>query len=700
MSKKKTGVGVDHEVPDSSPELKDLEQYGRHRVPRRHEPLRPDLQLYEVRQGLKPGSRYVRITPTSQQTLRKMAPAHLQATEVLQRPRTLLSALKRLAIGSPLASSQAIHERLDKVRALAIFSADAISSTAYATEEILLVLVLAGTGALGVSLPIGAVIAALIIIVAFSYRQTVRAYPSGGGSYTVARENLGTIAGLTAAAALMIDYVLTVAVSTSAGIAAITSAVPALYDERVLLALIAVWMIVLINLRGLRESGTVFAAPTYLFIFSFAAMLVTGFVRYALGTEAAPPPPESVAVTTGSLGFFLILRAFSSGCSALTGLEAIANGVPAFKPPESKNAATTIAWMAGILATFFVGLTMLAHLFHAVPLPQTTLVSEVGHTAFGDTPPFYILQMATMLILIMASNTSFADFPRLASIMAHDGFLPEHMTFRGDRLAFYPGILLLGALASGLLVVFAANTHRLIPLYAVGVFLSFTLSQSGMVMHWYRGRGRWRWRNMIVNGVGAAGTGVVVFVAAGTKFTHGAWIVLVGIPILVVLCLRIRNHYLKVEDRLEIREGDVSDRHLRSTSSSTQTVIVPVSRLDRSVLRTIEYAQALSQNVTGVHMTDDMSQGEELRAEWENMLPNTPLVTVESPYRALVGPFLAYIDAVDKVNPQEHIAVVLPEFVPAHIWQGLLHNQLSSRLKLSLLRRPNTAVVDVLYHLR
>jgi len=343
MSKKKTGVGVDHEVPDSSPELKDLEQYGRHRVPRRHEPLRPDLQLYEVRQGLKPGSRYVRITPTSQQTLRKMAPAHLQATEVLQRPRTLLSALKRLAIGSPLASSQAIHERLDKVRALAIFSADAISSTAYATEEILLVLVLAGTGALGVSLPIGAVIAALIIIVAFSYRQTVRAYPSGGGSYTVARENLGTIAGLTAAAALMIDYVLTVAVSTSAGIAAITSAVPALYDERVLLALIAVWMIVLINLRGLRESGTVFAAPTYLFIFSFAVMLVTGFVRYALGTEAAPPPPESVAVTTGSLGFFLILRAFSSGCSALTGLEAIANGVPAFKPPESKNAATTIA---------------------------------------------------------------------------------------------------------------------------------------------------------------------------------------------------------------------------------------------------------------------------------------------------------------------------------------------------------------------
>jgi amino acid transporter len=703
MSKKKTGVGVEHEVPDSSPELKDLEQYGRHRVPRRHEPLRPDLQLHEVRRGLKPGSRYLRITPSSQQTLRRMAPAHLQATAVLLRPQNVADALwtgiRRILVGSPLASSQAIHERLDKMRALAIFSADVISSTAYATEEILLVLILAGTGAVNASLPIAAVIAALLIVVAFSYRQTVRAYPSGGGSYTVARENLGTYPGLTAASALMIDYVLTVAVSTSAGIAAVTSAAPSLFNERTELALIAVWLIVIGNLRGIRDSGKIFAIPTYLFIFTFAAMLVTGFIRYASGVQA-PPPSEPLTAGVSSLTLFLILRAFSSGCSALTGMEAIANGVPAFKPPESKNAAVTIAWMAAIIAAFFLGLTLLTHLMHVQPAAHVTVISQVGKTAFGGTPPYYLLQAATMLILIMASNTSFADFPRLASIMARDGFLPRHMMFRGDRLAFSAGILVLGVLASGLLILFKADTHRLIPLYAVGVFLSFTLSQSGMVVHWLRSQETGRRRSMIINGVGAVGTAIVVAIAASTKFTHGAWIVLLAIPILVAMCVQIGRHYRRVAEQLEIREGDFDELRTTPPGGSSQTVIVPVEGLDRAVLRTIEYARSLSQNVTAVHITDDVQEAEALRAEWEEEIPDVPIVIVESPYRALVAPFLAYVDAVDRANPQGCITVVLPKFVPAHFWQNLLHNQPATHLRRALKRRPNTAAANVLYQLR
>jgi len=680
-----------------------LERYGRYRVPRRQEPLRPDLQLSEIRRGLKPGSRYVRITPSSQQTLKRMAPAHLQATAVLLRPRNLADALwtgiRRVLVGSPLASSQAIHERLDKVRALAIFSADAISSTAYATQEILLVLVLAGSGALGASLPIAGVIAALIIVVAFSYRQTVRAYPSGGGSYTVARENLGTLAGLTAAAALMVDYVLTVAVSVSAAVAAITSAAPDLYNERLLLAIVGVWIVVLGNLRGVRESGTLFAIPTYLFMGSFVAMLITGFVRYAAGAQMHTAAPE-ISTATGSLGLLLILRAFASGCSALTGLETVANGVPAFKPPESKNAATTMAWMAAILATFFIGATLLAHLFKVTPSEQPTVISQIAKDAFSGTPPYYLVQATTMLVLLMATNSSFAGFPRLASVMAHDGFLPRHMMFRGDRLAFSTGIIFLGVLASALIFIYTADTHRLIPLYAVGVFISFTLSQSGMVVHWLRSKEKGRHYSMMVNGVGAAGTAIVVVIAGGTKFTHGAWMVLVAIPVIVVMCVQIFRHYRRVNNQLEIREGDLGGLEATPPAGSYQTVIVPVEGLDRAVLRTIEYARSLSQNVTAVHITDDLQEAESVRAQWEEAIPDVPIVIVESPYRALIAPFLAYVDAVDRANPQGRITVVLPEFVTVHFWQNLLHNQPAVRLRRALMRRPNTAVVNVLYHLR
>jgi amino acid transporter len=680
-----------------------LERYGRYRVPRRNEPLRPDLQLSEIHRGLKPGSRYVRITPTSQQKLRRIEPAHLQATAVLLRPQNwgeaIWTGFRRILVGSPLASSQAIHERLDKVRALAIFSADAISSTAYATQEILLVLVLAGAGALGASLPVAGVIAALILVVAFSYRQTVRAYPSGGGSYTVARENLGTFAGLTAAAALMVDYVLTVAVSVSAAVAAVTSAAPGLYDERLIIAIVGVWLVVLGNLRGVREAGTLFAIPTYLFIASFAAMLLTGFLRYAFGGISHPAAPE-VGAATSSLGLFLILRAFASGCSALTGMETVANGVPVFKPPESRNAATTITWLAGTLAVFFIGATILAHLFHATPSEQPTVISQIAKDAFSGTLPYYIVQATTMLVLLMATNSSFAGFPRLASVMAHDGFLPRHMMFRGDRLAFSTGIILLGVLASALIGIYTADTHRLIPLYAVGVFISFTLSQSGMVMHWRHSDESGRHYSMMINGIGAIGTGIVVVVAAGTKFTHGAWIVLLAIPIIVVMCIQVFRHYRHVNNQLEIREGDLDEVRSMPPGGSTQTVIVPIEGLNKAVLRTIEYARSLSQRVTAVHITDDVQEAETLRAQWEDALPDVPIVIVESPYRALVAPFLAYVDAVDRSNPRGRITVVLPEFVPAHFWQNLLHNQPATRLRRALMRRPNTAVVNVLYHLR
>lgn len=695
--------GSEEQEQDQTESPENLEKRGLYRVPRRSAPLRPDLQLYEVKRGTKPGSRFVRITPSAHRPLKRTAPGSLQATAALLRPRTLpgqiWSELKRIAIGSPLATSEAIHERLDKVRALAIFSSDALSSSAYATEEILLALVIAGSGALDVSIPIAIAIAMLLVTVAFSYRQTVRAYPNGGGSYTVARENLGMIPGLTAAAALIVDYILTVAVSVSAGIAAITSAVPELYDERVLLGLFCIWIIVLGNLRGVRESGSIFAVPTYFFIISFAAMLAIGFIRYALGAEADPVDPEAVRATTSSLGVFLVLRAFSSGCSALTGIEAMANGVPAFKPPESKNAATTLAWMAAILTVFFVGLTVLAHLFQIVPVENPTVVSQIAKATFGETPPYYLVQVATMLILLMATNSSFAGFPRLASVMANDRFLPHHMAFRGDRLAFSAGILVLGLAASVLLVIYTAETHRLIPLYAVGVFISFSLSQSGMVIHWLRSQDAGRRRSMLINGIGAVATGVVAVVTASAKFTQGAWMALAAIPVLVIIFERIHHHYQRVSEQLAVHEGDLTVVQA-ARNGSGHHVVVPVDGLNRAVLRTVEYARTLSNNVTAVHVTDDLQAAEQLREEWEENVPDVPIVIVESPYRALVAPFLAYIDAVDRANPNTRITVVLPEFVPPHFWQRLLHNQPAARLKRALLSRPNTAVVDVLYHLK
>ncbi len=686
-----------------SADTADLESYGRYRVPRPEPGPAADVELHEVHIGTRPGTRYYRLTPVRQQKLRRLAPGYLEATEAGSRPADTLGRawrdFKRLLVGAPLASSRLATERLTKVKALAIFSSDALSSTAYATEEILLILVLAGTSALTWSLPIAAAIAALLIIVATSYRQTVRAYPNGGGSYIVAKENLGTVPGLVAGGALTIDYVLTVAVSTAAGVAAITSAIPSLHGARLEIAVVVVAFLILGNLRGIRESGSIFAIPTYFFIFAFGATIVVGFVRLLTGHYGAPPSQGAEVDVVEGLSLFLILRAFSSGSAALTGIEAIANGVPSFKAPEPKNAAVTLAWMAGILASFFVGLTVLAHQFQVVPIADETVPSQVARVTFGTTPMYYIVQVATALILVLASNTSFNGLPALASVMARDRFLPRQFAFRGDRLAYSNGIIVLGVAAIGLLLLYGADTHRLIPLYAVGVFVSFTLSQSGMVVHWRRAREPGWKRAAAINAVGAVATAVVAVIIAATKFTHGAWIVVLAIPVLVTIFYRIHSHYQDVREMLAVDTALPLALH-GTVEHREQQAVVPVDEINRAVVRTLAYARAISHNITALHVTDDPEEAEALRREWDWQIPDVPLIIVESPYRSLVEPVLAYIDALDRRRPGSMITVVLPEYLPPHFWQRWLHNQSAARLKKALSSRPNTVVVDVPYHLR
>ena len=681
----------------------DLERSGRYRVPRRREPLIPDLELREVRKGDKPGSRYVRLAPRDAQPFRRLGrPDLLQATEVAIRPRSALEAawrqFKRLLVGTPLASGRLVHERLTKVKALAVFSSDNLSSSAYATEEILLVLVLAGTGAFKFSIPIALSIAALVAIVATSYRQTIRAYPSGGGAYLVAKENLGTLPGLVAGASLLVDYTLTVAVSVAAGVAAITSAAPGLHDERVILGVVFIGLLTVGNLRGLRESGTIFAIPAYIFIASFGLMLVVGLVRVFLDPDMEAETPSPIAVGTQGLGLFLILRAFSSGSAALTGIEAVSNGVPNFKPPESKNAGTVLVWMAVILTAFFVGLTVLAHQLDVAPSETKTVVAQVAGAVFGETPLFYIVQAATAMILVLAANTSFNGLPVLASVMAKDRFLPRQFSFRGDRLALSYGIVALGLASAGLLIIFGGETHRLIPLYAVGVFIGFTLSQSGMVLHWRKSREKGWGRALAINGVGAVATALVVVIIASTKFVSGAWITILGIGFLTYLLIAIRRHYDQVGEQLEVAAPP--PRAPGEARPRSQPVLVPVDDVNEAVRRTAEYARTLSDNVTAIHVADDREEAEALRERWNEVIPEIPIVIIESPYRSFIAPILAYIDALDRSHPGETITVVLPELVPRHFWQGILHNQSALPLRKALLSRPNTVVMSIPYRLR
>lgn len=598
--------------------------------------------------------------------------------------------LKRLFVGTPLPSIAERHQRLSKRLALAVFSSDALSSVAYATEEILLVLVAAGSAALVWALPLGLAIIVLLAIVVTSYWQTVHAYPSGGGSYIVARENLGTFPGLVAGAALLIDYVLTVSVSVAAGVAALTSAVPRLLDHRVALGVIAIAVITVANLRGVRESGRIFALPTYGFIACFAALILWGVTRLFMSGEV--PAVVMPDRATHPITLFLLLRAFASGCTALTGVEAISNGVPAFKAPESRNAGLTLAAMAVILGGLFAGITGLAHFYSIVPREEETVVSQIARVTFGGGVFYYATQAFTALILFVAANTSFADFPRLGSLLARDGFLPRQLTHRGDRLAFSNGIVVLGVLAGVLLALFGGDTHALIPLYAVGVFVSFTLSQAGMVTHWWRLRAPgWR-HHMGINAVGAVTTGMVTLIIGATKFTRGAWIVVILIPLLIFHFRRTRAHYDHVALQLSL-EG------YAPTPPGAHHVIVPIGGVHRATVRALEYARTISPNVTAVYV-DQLGDANRMLEKWGQWGAGIPLVVLPTPYRSLARPLLDYIDRVQKQQGGKgFVTVVLPEFVPGRWWHHFLHNQSALLLKGALLFRRGVVVVDVPYHL-
>ena len=614
----------------------------------------------------------------------------------------MTSSFKRLLIGKPIATEHQQHERLNKLTALAVFSSDALSSVAYATEAILAVLILGGTAALGLGLPIAGGIAFLLLVVAISYRQTIRAYPNGGGAYIVAHENLGPLPGLVAAAALLIDYVLTVAVSISAGVAAITSlagnwGAPWLAQYAVAIALLCILIVGLANLRGVKESGAVFAVPTYVFIVSILGMVAWGVISVLRGSAVTVVQPLAAEFQAGeTLGLWLVLRAFAAGCTALTGVEAISNGIPAFKQPEAKNAATTLSWMVGILGLMFLGITWLADRLQAIPneLTHETVISQLARSVFGIGPTYTIIQVATALILVLAANTAYADFPRLASLLAQDRFLPRQFASRGDRLVFSNGILILSLFAAGLVSYFQANEIAMLPLYAIGVFLSFTLSQSGMVLHHLREReAGWRY-GLGINGLGAALTAVVLVVLAVTKFIHGAWVVLVLIPMLVLIFHRIHEHYVRVAEQLSLTAA-VMPQPVRRL-----TVIVLVSGVHKGTLPALQLARSLApDNVTAVTVSLDEKQTEKIQARWREWGCEVPLVVLESPYRSLITPLLNYIDEVDGRYRDDEVMVILPEFVPAHWWEHVLHNQTGLILRAALTFQKGKTVISVPYKL-
>jgi amino acid transporter len=661
--------------------------------------------------------------------------------------------LKRVLVGRALRNEQAQHERLSKKVGLAVFSSDALSSTAYATEEILLVLAVAvafgQAGAFEYVIPISIGIALLLAIVTISYRQTIHAYPTGGGAYIVAKENLGTVPGLTAGASLLIDYVLTVSVSIAAGVAAITSAAQGtslawISDHKVAIGVAFIILICVANLRGVRESGSLFAAPTYVFLVSFLFMIGYGLVYYFLYGGTVPVVPnEEIKLAEGyvpqALTVLLLLGAFSNGCSALTGVEAISNGVQAFKQPESRNASRTLVTMAVLLGVMFLGTSTLAYLFEVHPHADETVISQFARHIFtgGMSWFYYVVQAATAAILVLAANTAFADFPRLSSLLARDRFLPRQFANRGDKLVFSNGIIILAIFSSILIVAFSGDTSRLIPLYAVGVFLSFTLSQSGMVMHWLKvrkheaaddaihrsevesdralpdvllaveqrkaprfvsdevtERNQWR-KSLPINLIGAIATAIVLGVFIVSKFTHGAWLVVVTIPILVLMFLAIHRHYVSVARQLSMEELDEPLKEIN------HTVIVPVSGIHRGVLNALQYARSISpDNVTAVYVDSDEEATIKLKERWEKLSLGVPLVILPSPYRELTRPLLRYINRVEQKQDNDVVTVVVPEFVPNKWWQHLLHNQSSLLLKGALLFKEGIIVTNVPYHLK
>lgn len=608
--------------------------------------------------------------------------------------------VRRLILGEPLATHEAAHQRLSKGKALAVFSSDALSSTAYATEAILLVLLAAGTAQLGISLWIALGIASLMLIVSFSYYQTIHAYPNGGGAYIVSKENLGVSAGLTAAASLLIDYVLTVAVSVSAGVAALTSAFPDLTPYRIDIALIIIAFITLMNLRGVKESGTFFAIPTYAFIIGIFLLISVGLFQVVTGgvVPVTPPSQEQIEESVGTfhtLGLFLILRAFAAGCTALTGIEAISNGIPAFKKPESKNAGQTLIIMVAILCTMFIGITFLANQYEVVAVEhaESTVISQVAKAVFGNGILFYYLQFATLFVLSLAANTAYADFPRLASLIAQDRYLPRQLTSLGDRLVFSNGIISLAVIAGIMVVIFDAREHNLLPLYAVGVFLSFTLSQSGMVIHWLKERHApdftptTSWRlHLLINGFGAFCTLIVFFILLLTKFLEGAWIVALAIPLLISVFLMINRHYRQIAKWLTLDGIDPTQVCRVFPEEKTHApMVVLMNNLNRCSLQALEYAIRYSDNVRICAIDTSPGAIEQLSKKLEKWSLNVPVDIIPSPYRRIGQPLIPYLHRLDENNPgQLPATVVLPEFVVSRWWEKLLHNQTTKTIRMAL----------------
>lgn len=604
-----------------------------------------------------------------------------------------ISQFKRFFVGTPLRTEMIQHERLPKWKALAVLSSDALSSVAYATEEVLIPLSLFAVAAMSWSLPIAVAIALLLLIVTVSYRQTIDTYPNGGGAYTVAKENLGTNAGLIAAAALLIDYVLTVSVSVAAGVQNIGAAFPIIAEHKEAIGVLVIALIMILNLRGVRESANIFAFPTYFFIFSFIVLIVSGVWKLLMGQIPAAAP--LVHEVYPEIPILLLLRAFSSGCAALTGIEAISNGIPLFRDPTQKNAKTTMIWMSAILGSLFLSITALAHLFGIVPKEGETAVSLLASAIFGREFFYYAVQAATALILVLAANTAYADFPRLSSLLSRDGFLPRQLSSLGDRLVFSNGIIGLSLAAALLIVIFRGETHLLIPLYAVGVFLSFTLSQSGMIRHHLRTRHQGWQKGLLFNLAGAITTAVVLTVIAITKFSHGAWMVIVLIPLLVLLFRQIRKHYVTTAKKLF--SATLRDRD--PVGKVKHTAIVPVSGIHPGVLESIRYALSISNDPRACYVNLNPEHTQKLKEQWGKLVPSVPLIILESPYRSVIGAIVDYIRQVERQEQDEIVTVIIPEFITEKWYHKFLHNQSAILLYAALRGEKRLVVTSVRHHI-
>jgi amino acid transporter len=655
----------------------------------------------------RPGDEVVRVRRARLEGFSRKGAARLEASAALEEPHGLAGALKRWLVGAPIHSELEIHERLSKRKALAVFSSDALSSVAYTPQETLVILLAAGTAAIVWSLPISIAVVILLAIVVTSYRQTIYAYPSGGGSYIVAHKNLGELPGLVAAAALVVGYILTVSVSIASAVDQLISAAPQLLAWKVPLGVGAIGLITLANLRGIRESGNIFAAPTYVFLAAMYSMIGLGLFRLFTGELVVPPPDDAHVEIVEPLSLLLILRAFAVGSAVMTGTEAISNGIPAFKPPEPRNASRTIIAMACILGVMFLGLAVLIVGSGVIPSHDDTVISQLARAVFGPGPGYYLLQGSAVLILILAANTAYADFPRLASLLARDDYAPHQLAFRGDRLAFSNGILLLAVLSAVLIVVFAGSTGALLPLYGLSVFTAFTLSQSGMVAHWRRVRGQaWRFK-AAVNGLGAVATGLVTVILAATNFMNrdlpivsglpigwGSWVVLLILPLFISLFRKVRSHYVEAEQLGALPPNPAGLPMVK------HVVVVPISRLNLASVVALQYAASLTPNATAVHVATDDQRSADIEANWQQWCQGIPLVIVESPYRSLTGPLMQYLLEIKKLESADLVTVILPEYVPDHWWEHILHGQSAQFLKLALLFTPGFVVTSVPVHER